>query len=230
MMRSRLAIVLLLGLGACADNNTQSLLITQANIPETECVLPAMSSVFRGYGTYDLFFLTGDYLGPGPVGGYHVYPSMTNTLDPGSSGAVPRAFTIQVTGAEVTLLDSSGGVIDPTRMMPQFKVLKAGDAMSLDVLAIRPDVLGALTDGDLVFAHIQGVGERDGQEIRSNTIEFPIYICNGCLFYDEGPCTEVKEAGTVDPCNLAQDAVAVCCEHSTRGLLCPAEPESVTTP
>jgi len=221
-------------IGGCVGDN--SLVIMQNGVPEVvgnTCVAPAgESSTFRSSGTLDLSFYS--YGGsPQPTGGYWLFPTVKNNLSASvggtSVGTSTTAFNIAVTRVDVELQDAvTEASLAPRFSVSVFKVLEAGGVMGVPVEVIPITMVSSLSDGQLVMAKVQVVGNRDGGEIRSNTMPYAISVCSGCLFDDAGPCVDFTGAGSANSCNIAQDEVAVCCEHSTRGIICPAEAETIT--
>ena len=229
-----LAVTLLMG---CVGNNTQSLIIEQNNVPSTTssggCVAPGQaSSEFRGSGLLDLSLLTNAGT-PDQVVGYLMFPVVTNNLNSSVEGQSitidPTAFNIQLKRVDVEVSDAGGGgMLMPRFSVPVYKVVEAGGSAGLIVDVMPYQAIANLGDTTMVMVKLTVIGERDGSDIRSNTMEYAINICNGCLFDDEGPCVDFTGTGTINQCNIAQDETAVCCEHSTRGLICPAVTETTT--
>jgi hypothetical protein len=236
-MKARIpALVLAALLIGCVHNNTQTLVIMQDNVPDTSggvCLIPGtISSTFRESGLLDRsFFLSGDI--PSSAVGYEMYPVVKNNLSSSVSGTGvgidPLAFNIQLSRADVELSDGASGepLVTPFSV-PLFKVVASGESTGLVVGVIPAALVPDLHDGQIVLAHLTVVGSRDGSEIRSNTVEFPITVCDGCLVNDVGPCTAFTGTASVNVCNIAQDEMAVCCEHSTLGLICPAVAEAAS--
>jgi hypothetical protein len=233
---ARISALLLAALvGGCVADNTQSLIITQNDVPDTtgeSCVAPAgESSTFRPSGTLDISFF-GSYSGyPGPTAGYLMFPAVKNNLSGSVAGQTintnPTMFNIEIKRVDVELEDAATGAsISDKFSVPVFKILEAGSVVGLAVDVIPPVLVPSLADGQLVMAHVQVVGERDGGTIRSNTMDYAIEVCDGCLFHNAGACLDFSGTGSANTCNIAQDEVAVCCEHSVQGLICPAEAET----
>lgn len=236
-MKARIAALFAATLiGGCAGDNTQSLVILQNGVPEASggvCISPAgETATFRSSGTLDRAFFT-SYSGyPGPSAGYLLFPAVKNNLGASVSGSQVNvddtAFNIEITRVDVRLEDAvTGASLAPRFSVPQYKVLEANDVVGLAVDVVPAGLVPSLGDGQLVLAKVEVVGNRDGGEIRSNTMEYAIAVCDGCLFYNAGACADFSGSASVNQCNIAQDEVAVCCEHSTRGVICPAAVEAV---
>jgi hypothetical protein len=237
-MMARISALLLAALvGGCVADNTQSMVITQNDVPEVSgntCVAPAgESATFRASGTLDISFFSSFAGYPGPTAGYLLFPAVKNNLSASVAGASisanPTMFTIEVTRIDVELEDAaSGNRIADRFSVPVFKMLEAGAVIGLAVDVVPPVVVSSLSDGQLIMASVQVVGNRDGGEIRSNKMQYAISVCDGCLFHNAGACVDFSGTGSANVCNIAQDEVAVCCEHSVEGLICPAVVETVS--
>ena len=76
----------------------------------------------------------------------------------------------------------------------------------------------------LATARVKLVGKRGSQNIPSNSIQYPIFLCNGCLVHNLGLCssdTIPERPKTGNPCNPAQDDIIECCSEGG-DLVCPA--------
>jgi len=229
-----LASVLFVG---CANDNTQTLAILQNAVPQvsgTVCMAPAgATTTFRSSGVLDIAFF-GEYGGSTqPSAGYLMFLAVQNKLTGsvlGTTVGTTEMYTVTLKRVDVQLLDGyTNRPLADRFSVPIYKLLGANETAGIAVDIMPASVIASLADGMMVMAKLRVVGTRDGSEIRSNTMEYAIAVCDGCLLYDTGPCTEFSGTATVNACNIAQDEPAVCCEHSTRGLLCPAQTEEVTT-
>jgi hypothetical protein len=227
------AATLLMG---CVGNNTQSLVIMQNNVPDTSsgaCVAPGeASALFRQSGLLDVSLIGGAGTSDQVVG-YLMFPVVANNLHATAQGQSitidPAAFNIQLKRVDVEVSDaSSGRALMPKFSVPVFKVVEGGASTGLIVDVMPAGAVANLGDATMVIAKLAVIGERDGSDIRSNTMEYAIEVCDGCLLVDEGPCADISATGTINECNIAQDETAVCCEHSTLGRICPAQPETTT--
>ena len=226
------AATLLLG---CVGNNTQSLVIEQNNVPETtggSCIAPgSASSTYRPSGRLDLALLAG--AGTSDQGpGYLMFPVVTNNLSSNVGGSSVNvddtAFNIQLKRVDVEVTDAaSGRALAEKFSVPVYKILKASQSTGLIVDVLPWAVVAALGNTEMVMVKLTVIGERDGSDIRSNTMEYAIEICSGCLLQDMGSCAAFTGEASVNTCNVAQDEPAVCCESSTDGsLVCPAVAET----
>lgn len=226
-----LAATLVMG---CVGNNTQSLVIEQNNVPTTSggaCVAPAdVSGTYRGSGRLDVSLI----VNAGTVeqgSGYLMFPVVTNNLKASASGSSvtidPLAFNIQIKRVDVEVSDANTNRMLMDRFsVPMYKMLAAGSSTGLIVDVMPYQAVANLGDATMVMVNLTVIGERDGSDIRSNTMEYAIKVCDGCLFVDAGLCLDFSGEGSANACNLAQDETAVCCEHSTLGLICPAVAET----
>ncbi|MBI5481445.1 MAG: hypothetical protein HY906_21485 [Deltaproteobacteria bacterium] len=236
MMARIPALVFAALLCGCVADNTQSLVITQNDVPEVSgntCIAPAgESTTFRASGTLDISFFSGYSGYPGPSAGYLLFPAVKNNLSGSVAGTSittnATMFTIEVNRVDVDLTDAGGASLTQPFSVPVYKVLEAGSVIGLAVDVVPAEVISSLYDGMLIFAKVKVVGNRDGSTIHSNTMQYPISVCDGCLFHDAGACVDFTGTGSANLCNIAQDEVAVCCEDSVDGLICPAVTETVS--
>ena len=234
-MKARIPALLLASLlWGCVANNTQSLVILQNNVPEVNegvCTAPGQASTsYRGNGTLDVSLVAGAGTSTQLVG-YLMFPVVQNNLDATVSGTSvtidPNAFNIQLSRVDVEVSDPvTGRALGSRFSVPVFKVLEAGDSAGMVVDVMPYPVIAELGDTSMAMVKLTVIGERDGGTIKSNTMEYAITICDGCLFDNAGACVDFTGTGSVNECNIAQDQTAVCCEHSTKGLICPAEAET----
>jgi hypothetical protein len=236
-MRARIpALFLAALLCGCVANNTQSLVILQNNVPEVSegaCVAPGQaSSLYRGNGTLDVSLVAGAGTST-QAAGYLMFPVVQNNLDSSVAGTSvtidPNTFNIQLSRVDVEVTDAGTGRPLGSRFsVPVYKVIAAGGSAGLVVDVLPYPVMAELGDASMVMVKLTVVGERDGGQIKSNTMEYAITVCDGCLFDNAGACVDFTGTGSVNQCNIAQDQTAVCCEHSTKGLICPAVAETTT--
>jgi len=223
-------------LAGCVGNNTQSLVIEQNNVPDTsggQCVAPAdVTGNFMASGRLDVSLIAKAGTADQQVG-YLMFPVVKNNLEASAEGTQitidPLAFNIQLKRVDVEVSDAgSGRLLMNSFSVPVYKVIAVGESAGLAVDVMPYQAVASLGATTMVMVKLTVIGERDGGDIRSNTMEYSIKICNGCLLVDEGPCADISTSGTINECNIAQDETAVCCEHSTLGLICPAVPETTT--
>ena len=87
-------------------------------------------------------------------------------------------------------------------------------------VAATGDVGGSRTSM-LVNAHIRAFGSTATQDMESDPLDFPIYVCSGCLVSNLLTCPYASEpTSTGNPCNVAQDNAVDCCSLNGQ-LICP---------
>lgn len=230
-MKAAIAALFAATLAGCVGNNTQMLVIMQNNVPETTagaCVAPAdVSSLFRASGVLDLTLLAG--AGTSDQGyGYLMFPVVTNNLSGTSTGIDESAFNVALKRVDVEVSDAATGrLLTGKFSVPVYKVLPATSSAGLIVDVMPWAAVQSLGNTEMVMVELTVIGERDGSDIRSNTMSYAIEICSGCLLVDAGACTDFSGTGSINACNIAQDDPAVCCTTSTGELVCPAAAETV---
>jgi hypothetical protein len=156
---------------------------------------------------------------------------VTNNLKASAQGQSitidPQAFNIMLKRVDVEVGAVGGGALSGKFSVPVYKMLGAGDSAGLVVDVMPPEVLAGVGSTEMVMVKLTVIGERDGSDIRSNTMEYAIEICSGCLFVDGGSCLGFTGEGSANACNIAQDETAICCTPSAGGdPVCPAVAET----
>jgi len=73
----------------------------------------------------------------------------------------------------------------------------------------------------VVNARIRAFGRTSTQEMESDPLDFPIYVCAGCLIANLAACPYPgTPSNTGNPCNVSQDTPVDCCS-SNGSLTCP---------
>lgn len=97
------------------------------------------------------------------------------------------------------------------------------DAFPVD-LALRVAAtgdIGVSRSSMIVNAHIRAFGKTDTQDMESDPLDFPIYVCSGCLVANVLTCPYPGEPrNTGNPCNVSQDSFVDCCSLNGE-LVCP---------
>jgi hypothetical protein len=211
--------------GGCATN-TETLVILQNQIPSFDqgsCVIPATpTTAFRQSGKLDLSVYE---LATGvTLPGYLLFPVVQNNLSSSARGTTVQVDTtqlqIEVNRADV-VLEYLGGARIAAFSVPVYKVLPGGSTVSMYLEVIRPEDLTRLKDQDWVMARVTVVGNRSGDEIKSNEMRYPIEICSGCLVDNAGSCYSFTGQAAYFGCNRAQDELISCCQLGSQ-LECPA--------
>jgi len=81
--------------------------------------------------------------------------------------------------------------------------------------------VGAARASMIVNARIRAFGSTDTQDLESDPLDFPIYVCAGCLVANVSSCPFTTEpANSGNPCNVSQDNHVDCCSLNGE-LICP---------
>lgn len=233
--------VVLAGMLMGCETNTASILIIQNQVPGESCVVDSSeSSQYRTQGTLDVAWIE-DYNGD-PVG-YILFPLVKNNLlpteDPENGVVEENCVTLDHVKVDLNL----GTLGDNFESgYTQYEAgtsgtLCPGEFRAISVVVIPPQVVAAL--GPLVGqqqviyaeASVRVVAKRGSQKIESAPMNYPIFICRGCLIFNYGPCDspnvpQSPEPG--NPCNLAQDDRVDCCQEGNL-FICPAESQTTGT-
>lgn len=226
MKGALLLVATTLGAVGCADNDL-SMSVTQmeAITTQTQCVAMAVAgstSVGRSRGLLDVSLVT--------TSGYIGVPVIRNNLPNHMTATGVEYNSIQLQGANITLITSAGGLsasqqkffyaaapghVDPGLLVPMFvEVIPAATAKQL---AASIPANGLLT----VTAEIRPVGMRDGDQIVGGPIDFPIDICNNCLVQNAGTCPMPKgSVPELGGCFVQQDDPITCCTDTNGAVLC----------
>jgi hypothetical protein len=223
--------LLIVALTACAENSS-SLVILQNQAPEDGCSASnTVSDNFVSHGTLDIGAAT-----YGLTTQYYAWLVVSNNLKSTveSNGIELNAVEMKAAQIDLRLGAAGEGLEDFTSFADYtFVTITPGETRSLQVNVIPPNLAGRLSvaPGQFVeaVAKIQLVGERGGSEIKTNSINLPITICNGCLAINIGSCATATFPDTVylgHSCNKSQDTPIHCCLDSNAGggeaYRCPA--------
>jgi hypothetical protein len=238
--------LLLLGLAACGRVPGQ-FEIVQNQVPQEGCAVDTSENVYRGDGTLDLALVQpgvgSAYLlfpllrnnlpsagGGGPDGNEIEVNSFAVDIGESRYGSLPPAVKsmfdmINAAGPsspDYGLLHfslpwqvsiGSGGGLAATRV----------GAFPFD-LAARVAATGAVgvsRSSMLVNIKVRAFGKTNTQELESDPLDYPVYVCNGCLIGNVFTCPfPGQPANEGNPCNPSQDNFVDCC--SLNGdLYCP---------
>jgi hypothetical protein len=200
------SIIAALGAGCVADSaQNNSLVLLKNQAPDANCnVAGADNGTFIGAGILDI--ADGD--------AYFMTPLIelrTEVFD--SNDPLARSVTIQ--GAEVsidgfdTFSERFSVVMPPNSSIGA--LIRLVDRADMNVAA-----------GDSLLAEVVVFGETAGSSVESNTFDYPIDVCDGCLRSGETtPCTSFQ-APDGELCFPGQDSFGVaCCTDSAGTLQCP---------
>ncbi len=186
-------------------------------------VFPTVEVGFMAPGTGDLSTLTPS---PGVPPHTLVITDVVADLNVGlqSSVAGPLKTVAGLTGADLKFrtpifarVDGNGTVIVPGVAVPETAVRK--------LAAVRDQLFGSKTGIIVISSRIRVLGIKDGNsDVESSYVDFPIELCNGCLFSVISACANVTDADTTftgAACSPIQDYPLRCCTQDSK-LVCPA--------
>ncbi len=209
------AVLAVLSLGACADNDSSIFIRGVVALQSPECEAEADPSSPQWFeGVYDTM-VRSDL-------GYTAVLLVGNQLVPRGDPDQLRTETSRVTieGAEVVLLSEAGSTITEfTVPSSGFVDPGTGDDPGYGLMSALLIPPGQAT-GDRVIAEVRAFGTTlGGDEVESATFTFPITVCPGCLLSIPAGalngqfCDGVSEAELPElPCRPGQDE-PVDCRH-----------------
>ncbi len=219
-MKTRLltaaAFIFAIATGSCAENSS-SLVIIQNQPPKKGCEASnSVSDTFLSHGILDLgasrFGITPQYFG-----WFVLENNLRSTVE--DNGI--ELNKVEITKAKIQFHPAQAGEdLEYTQYGDySFVTVAPGETRTIQVNLIPPNVAERLNvpEGKFIEAYVklQVVGERGGTSIESNTIRFPVTLCNGCLIKNIGYC---DSATFPDPlaeghsCNQSQDEPLDCCQ------------------
>ena len=227
-----LAFVVLVG-AACKAADDQPLVILEMRPPATGMASSSgcgESSFFVSSGVLDVGLLAAF-----PGHGYLSWPVVLNReLSNASQNGGVESARVTVTGADVDLCFDAActnmfgllaneqhfrqtlyKVIDPQVMQPIAVELIPSTAAA-KIAAANPTLPLTAT------VSLKIVGRSNELDVKSNTVQFAVNICSGCLVHSLGTCSTTTVAVNAGSCNPVQDSLIDCCTNSTGGTVCPA--------
>jgi hypothetical protein len=250
-VRSRLVAAalpfLLLGAAACSRVPGQ-FEIVQNQVPQAGCLIDTSEMLYRGDGTLDISLIQpgarSAYLAfpliknnlAGATGG----GPDTNAIDIHSFAIDISASKYGALPANVQALFNNleqAGPSSPDYALLHFSapwsahVSSAGGVVATAVGAFPLELAARVAaTGDVgvsrasmvVNARIRAFGSTSTQDLESDPLDFPIYVCAGCLVASITTCpSTTAPANTGNPCNVSQDNYVDCCS-SNGSLICPS--------
>jgi hypothetical protein len=232
-----------LALVGCADNGDEGMtVINNTAVSGDSCSLSGdPAQPFKSHG--EIFALS--------PAGYTLTPLISSRIRADTSGGMsmtppdPLQRTIFLKGADVTLtlkavsIETNGAftVTQPDSLLGQFSVLFSGSLPPSGSVNVGFEVITAamlrqvvqtsgvnLSTSDLqaeVLAEVEVIGDLGGDEVRSNSFNYPISVCTDCVINYLGDCPATGTR-TGNPCNIYQDGVVDCCSDADGALICPA--------
>ena len=228
-----LAFVVLVG-AACKAADDQPLVILEMRPPAAG---PAASGCGQS-----AFFISSGVLDVGllaafPGHGYELWPVVLNRelSNAAQNGGVESA-RVTVTGADVDLCFdaacSSMFGLDPNEQhfrQSLYKVIDPQVQQPIPVEIIPGTAAAKIQAADPTLpltatVSLKIIGRSNELDVKSNTAQFRVDICSGCLIHQLGPCSATTVAANMGTCNPVQDALIDCCTSTTGALVCPAHP------
>ena len=218
---------------SCAENSS-SLVIVQNQAPESGCTASnTVSDKFISHGVLDLgsarYGITPQYFA-----WFVIQNNLKSTVD--NKGVELNNVEMKEAHISLSLGAASSGLESQFTHFADytFVTIPPGESRSVQVNLIPPNVAERLNvqEGQFVegYAKVKLIGERGGTEIETNTVNFPVTVCYGCLVTNIGPCDSATFPETVDEgqtCNKSQDEPLQCCKDpnasdSDHPYRCPA--------
>jgi hypothetical protein len=234
------------GLAACGRVPGQ-FEIVQNQVPLDDCSVDTNASIYRGDGTLDLSLVQAGaraaYMvyplvrnnlpgatGSGPDGNQIDVNSFAVDIGPSSFGALPPNVAALFetldraprNSADYALLHysipwaasiGSGGGLLASRVAAFPIALAARIAATGDVGVSRTSMV--------VNVRVRVFGSTSTQDLESDPLDFPVYVCSGCLVANVLTCPfTVEPSNPGNPCNVSQDNYVDCCSLNNE-LICP---------
>jgi hypothetical protein len=220
--------------------------IVQNQAPNDGCTIDTNEMVYSGDGTLDLALVQA-----GAESAYLVFPLLRNNLPGSAGGPDPNriqvhSFAVDIgpsnygplpegvrnlfgslemggpSSADYALLHyslpwsasvSSGGGLTAT--------LVAGFPVELARRVRATGSVGLARTSMTVNVHVRAFGSSTTQDFESDPLDFPVYVCDGCLIANVLTCPfSAAPANPGNPCNVSQDNFVDCCSLNS-DLVCP---------
>jgi len=233
------------GLAACGRVPGQ-FEIVQNQQPQQGCAIDTSETLYRGDGTLDL-----QLVNSGAGSAYLIFPLVRNNLPGPSGGPDTNqirmnSFAVDIQPSKFGVLPPNVALLfDTLNRAPSSSadyallhysvpwsatISSAGGTAATLVGAFPIDLarrvaatgdVGVSRTSMIVNAHIRAFGSTGTQDYESDPLDFPIYVCSGCLIASVLNCPVAAEPTyTGNPCNVAQDNMVECCSLNGE-LFCP---------
>jgi hypothetical protein len=233
------------GLAACGRVPGQ-FEIVQNQQPLEGCAVDTSTTLYRGDGTLDLQLVRS-----GGRSAYLVFPLVRNNLagstgGPDANQIQMTSFAVDIGPSKFGVLPPNVAALFDTLnraphdsadyallhySVPWTANISSSGGMAATLVGAFPIDLArrVAATGDvnvsrtsmIVNARIRAFGSTDTQDLESDPLDFPIYVCSGCLVASVLNCPVQSEPTyTGNPCNIAQDNPVDCCSLNGE-LLCP---------
>jgi hypothetical protein len=220
--------------------------IVQNQAPRGGCSIDTNPTVYRGDGTLDLALVQ-----TGSQSAYFVFPLLRNNLPGSTGGPDPNRITMHSFAVDIgpspygslpegvrSLFGSleQAGSSSPDYALLHYSVpwsasVDSGGGLTATIVPGFPvelaqrvrstGAVGLARTSMVVNAHVRAFGSTTTQDIESDPLDFPIFVCDGCLIGTVLTCPFPSEpANTGNPCNVSQDSTVDCCSLNGN-LICP---------
>jgi hypothetical protein len=234
-----------LGIGACGRVPGQFEII-QNQAPQPGCVIDTSEMVYSGDGTLDVSLVSS-----AAGSAYFMFPLVRNNLPasgegPDSNQIQMNSFAIDITRSNYGSLPPKVQVVFDALnnsahntaeyallhySVPWSANLGSGGGTAATIVGAFPIDLAAriAATGDvgvsrssmIVNVRVRAFGKTDTQDMESDPLDFPVYVCSGCLVANVLTCPQASQpVNTGNPCNIAQDNYVDCCSLNGE-LICP---------
>jgi hypothetical protein len=220
--------------------------IVQNQAPHPGCVIDTSQTLYAGNGTLDLALIQS-----GAESAYLVFPLLRNNLPGSSGGPDPNRIEVHSFAVDIgqssygslpdgvkSLFGSleAGGSSSPDYALLHYSTpwsasVGSGGGLTATLVAAFPVELAARVKATgavgisrtsmAVNLHVRAFGSTTTQDFESDPLDFPVYVCDGCLVANVLTCPfPSAPANPGNPCNVSQDNFVDCC--SLNGdLICP---------
>ena len=214
---------------ACTDGGT-SLVILQNQVPGAGCSIGTDTSTFNPIGRIDTDARDGYLFTP-------VVQSLV--AETASETGSPRIVFIE--GADVKLSFQAGLLSEAEEAgleesglsefsLPFSGAVMPGGLASFAFVVVPKKLLDTLAgkvsaEPAHITAEVTMFGELDGGSVESQSFNYPIQVCSGCMRIDNGPCADLPDSFeplTGGACQQLQDVPVDCCTDTEGALVCPA--------
>jgi hypothetical protein len=214
--------------GGCAADNPNSMIILGNTAPGAMCTFSASESgPFLFHGVLDLNRASSYVVVPTVFSGQQIMAGEPQTagiitfsgahVEISGVNSQDSLTVVEALGADNTVRDPEdcAGAVDPNGGLGicSVTVLDVGQVAALNGIV-----------GDQIVpirATIQVQGEVRGNTVESNTFQYQIDICRGCLIDERAvPCMDIMAELGDSACMLGQDRPAICCQTSATSTAC----------
>jgi len=221
--------------------------IVQNQVPQGACAVDTSATLYRGDGTLDLSLIQPSarsaYLafpliknnlagstGMGPDTNAIDIHSFAVDIGPSKYGTLPANVQALFNALEQSPHDSADYALLHYSVPWAARVSSAGGVTATAVGAFPVDLAARVAaTGDVgisrtsmvVNVRIRAFGSTTTQDLESDPLDYPIYVCSGCLIANLMPCPYTTEpANRGNACNPSQDNPVDCCS-ANGSLVCP---------